>query len=212
MAPHIKMSTTSVDFNFTGTAETDTTKKTVRFHSFLTNGPLTYSIVNKNDEKTNQYFTLHETKTVVSNTFCSTSDDTKNQYNRTQYTFKVSFNPVANIHGLYEARIKISDGTSTAYVNLSGNKHNQTISWEQNLTEMVLHEAIVLTAIASPDGQMPIRYTGWPEDAFICDGNTIYPIKEYDEATITAHQDGHEYYNAAQPLTKTVKIVIGRIR
>lgn len=207
MAPHIKMSTNSLEFDFNKDGTTKYTQKEVKFHSFLTAGTLTYSIVNKNDDNLNPYFTLYETKTVESNTFCSTSDDTKNQYNRTQYTFKVSFNPVEKIHGLYEARIKISDGTSTVYVNLSGKKHNQTISWDQNLTEMTLYEDIELTASASPDPQMPITYTWSPEDAFLCEGNRIIPMKIYENATITANLNGNPYYNSATPITKNVKII-----
>lgn len=199
MAPHIKMSTNSLEFDFNKYGTTDTTKKDVIFHSFLTAGNLTYQVINKNDDNPNPYFKLYETKTVGNNTFSAIGDTT--------YNFKVTFNPVADKHGLYEARIKITDGVSTAYVNLSGYKHNQTISWEQNLTEMILYEDIELTAIASPDPQMPITYTWSPQDAFLCEGNRIVPIKVYDNATITANQYGHRYYNIADSVTKTVKII-----
>ena len=177
MAPHIIMSTNSLEFDFNKDGTTDTTKKDVIFHSFLTANNLTYQVINKKDDNPNPYFTLHETKTVGNNTFSAIGD--------TQYNFKVTFNPVAEKHDLYEARIKITDGVSTAYVNLSGYKHNQTISWEQNLTEMILYEDIELTAIASPDPQMPITYTWSPEDAFLCEGNRIVPIKVYDNAYIS---------------------------
>ena len=199
MAPHIIMSTNSLEFDFNKDGTTDTTKKDVIFHSFLTANNLTYQVINKKDDNPNPYFTLHETKTVGNNTFSAIGD--------TLYNFKVTFNPVAEKHDLYEARIKITDGVSTAYVNLSGYKHNQTISWEQNLTEMILYEVTELTAVASPDPQMPITYTWSPEDAFICEGNQIVPVKVYDNATITAHQYGHEYYNIADSITKTVRIV-----
>ena len=200
MAPHIKMSTTSVDFNFTGTAETDTTKKAVRFHSFLTSkekdkGIMQYSIIGEDKD----YFTLHDTKEIEQNTFC--------HIDSTKYDFKVSFHPIAGKDGFYRAQIKITDGVSTDYVNLTGHKHNQTISWDQNLTEMILYEVTELTAVASPDPQMPITYTWSPEDAFWCEGNRIVPIKVYENATITANQYGHEYYNIANSITKTVRIV-----
>jgi hypothetical protein len=164
--------------------ESKETKKMVKFHSCLTAGTLKYSIVNKDNDSINTYFTLHETKTVGSNTFCSTSDDTNNQYNRTQYTFKVSFNPSEDIDGYYYARIKITDGTSTEYVDLSGYKYNLNLRWEQELPELTVDEPFTLIADTYGDNgngpiakEISVTYTWSPIDAL----SIIYPEKPEED-------------------------------
>lgn len=211
MAPHIIMKTESVDFMFNLSDEGTNTKKDVKFHSFLTAGTLKYSIVNKDDDNINTYFTLHDTKKVESNTFSAIDDTT--------YNFKVSFNPSADIDGYYYARIKITDGTSTEYVDLSGYKYNLNLRWEQELPELTVDEPFTLIADTYRDnGSGPIgreiyvTYECEPEDAF----SIIYPEKpdeaypiitpqrSCESATITAYKKGNIYYNSSDTIIKTI--------
>ena len=211
IAPHIIMKTKSVDFMFNLTDEGTNTKKDVKFHSFLTDGTLTYSIINKDDDNINTYFTLHDTKKVESNTFSAIDNTT--------YNFKVSFNPSADIDGYYYARIKITDGKSTEYVNLSGYKYNLNLRWEQELPELTVDEPFTLIADtyrdngSGPIGQeIYVTYKWEPEDAFSIiypeDPKEAYPIitpnKSYESVTITAYKKGNTYYNSSNTIIKTI--------
>ena len=202
IAPHIIMSN-DVNFDFTDTGETKGTKKEVKFHSFLTAGTLTYSIVNKDDDESNQYFKLHNTKTVGNNILCRTSDEDRNQY-----TFQVSFNPTAEKNGVYEARIKISDGTSTAYVNLSGRKYTHQLSWKNNFpTEILVGDIIEAPAdqIKECGNDHIIEYSD-PNGIFaqIEGYNYIYAAKE-GETTLTAKIEGTDYCDEVV-ITRKIKV------
>lgn len=211
MAPHIIMKTESVDFMFNLSTEGDKTQKDVEFHSFLTAGPLEYSIVNKDNDEPNQNFTLHDTQKVESNTFSAIDNTT--------YNFKVSFNTSADFDGYYYARIKITDGTSTEYVNLSGYKYNLNLRWEQELPELTVDEPFTLIADTYDDNgggpigeEIYVTYECEPEDAFSIiypeNPKEAYPIiipqRSCESATITAYKKGNKYYNPSDTIIKTI--------
>jgi len=117
------------------------------------------------------------------------------------YGFDLYFTPQEG--KTYNAVITITDGVSTAKINLSGKgiKRSQTIQWDLPQT-MLSNETIPLAEASSG---LEVAYTFSPEGIvrfengeFVIDGDGV--------VTITASQEGNSMYFPANPLVKTVTI------
>ena len=117
------------------------------------------------------------------------------------YGFDIYFTPEAG--GTFEAVITLTDGVSTARVNVSGSadKLNQTISWEPELT--ILTSDTIATATASSG--LEVTYTFAPEGIVSYEAGAFSILSE-GVVAITAAQSGNGQYNAAQPISKTITI------
>lgn len=87
---------------------------------------------------------------------------------------------------------------------LNVRKQTQAIQWEQSLADVSIQDTITLTATSSAG--LDITYTSSnPAVAVILDGNKL-AFAGAGEAEITASQAGNDYFEAAQPMTKTVSV------
>lgn len=87
---------------------------------------------------------------------------------------------------------------------LNVRKQTQAIQWEQSLADVSIQDTIALTATSSAG--LDIIYTSNnPAVAVILDGNKL-AFAGAGEAEITASQTGNDYFEAAQPMTKTVSV------
>ena len=90
-------------------------------------------------------------------------------------------------------------------------KKHQTITWNQNI-QATVGQTVEMTATASSG--LPVTYTyflagsgrGWPSSDI--DGNHI-TFKDAGARIIIAHQDGDDYYEAAEPDTMYFNVLSG---
>lgn len=117
------------------------------------------------------------------------------------YNFPVYFVPQKG--GSFEATITITDGTSTATVKVSGTapKHDQTITWEPELT--LLSNATIASATAS--SKLDVTYSFEPAGVVALVDGVLTPLTD-GRVTITASQPGNDFYNPAEPVVKTFTI------
>jgi len=117
------------------------------------------------------------------------------------YGFDIYFTP--NGGGTFEAVITLTDGVSTARVNVSGtaNKLNQTISWEPELI-MLSSDTI---AVASASSGLDVEYSFAPEGIVTFEAGAFTVLAD-GIVTVTASQNGNDQYNAALPVSKTIAI------
>ena len=122
--------------------------------------------------------------------------------NIANYSFPVYFTP--QVGGEYEATVTLTDGTSTATLTVKGTalRFDQTITWDEEKTEMLSNDTI---EAATASSKLPVNYTFEPEGivAFV-DGQ--FTIIGDGRVTITAVQEGNGLYNSSNTIVKTFDI------
>ncbi len=118
------------------------------------------------------------------------------------YDFDVYFAPQAA--EVYTGSITITDGVSTATINLQGTgvKSDQTITWEQE-TEIYDIETI---GLASASSGLAIDYE-ISDESIVSYEDSIFTIHNTGQVTITAKQEGNEFYHSAADVVKTFTIL-----
>ena len=123
------------------------------------------------------------------------------------YDFDIYFTPQEE--GVQEGVITITDGTSTAKIQVSGigtekpapSKLTQTITWETE-TEILTSDTI---KPASASSGLEVKYTFEPENIVqYAEGKFV--IMAEGTVTITASQEGDEQYEASETVSKTITI------
>lgn len=185
--------------------------QTVSLRSFLTNGDITISSSNP------EIFHVGDasnTGNIVYNVGANACASANGSAAATatgvlakisNYNFNVYFTP--KVGQDYSAVITITDGTSTAKVNVSGKgeKFDQSINWSTE--ETILSTGSIATATATSD--LDVTYSFSPEGVVTFeDGEFKLNIEdeEVHQVTITASQAGNELYSAAENVVKTITI------
>lgn len=128
--------------------------------------------------------------------------------NIANYAIPVYFTPKEGGKA-YEAVITITDGTSTATMNVTGTgkKKTQFILWEQK-TPIYSSETI---EPATASSGLQVDYAITP-DGIVSYEDNAFTILAAGEVQITASQPGNEVFSAAEPVTKTIKILPAETR
>lgn len=232
MAKHIRLTggtygTTSVSKNFGTIYWGQTANQTVNFRSFLTNGNITVKLTSgdKNvwrlgtaDNTSGQITKSRDgyTYAVGSNQFAyngSGACSTGNKGKASGYDFVVYFCP--SEAGNFSGTITITDGKSTATVNLSGvsQKRPQTIydfpTGNQTIETSFTadYDAYTKDDISNTANNLPITYLSNNTAVATVDANGVLTIHKDGDVTITASQAGNEYYNAATSKSVTYHII-----
>ena len=87
-------------------------------------------------------------------------------------------------------------------------KQAQTISWEQELPDSIEvgYDMLQLDAYSSV-WELDVYYTSSDSTVAYVDENNYVVAKQAGEVVLTARQDGNETYEAAEPVSKTLKVV-----
>ena len=117
------------------------------------------------------------------------------------YAFDLYFTPKEGKS--YNGTITLTDGVSTATVNVSGTgrKLAQTITWEPETP--VLSNATISAAVASSG--LEVAYSFDPEGILSAE-NGVLTILSEGVVTVTASQEGNTVYAAAEPVVRTITI------
>ena len=109
-----------------------------------------------------------------------------------------------------EAQVRAFTDETTQYnaaekfITVTVKKSAQTISWEQELDEMEIEQVLLLEASAS--SELPVVFeSSDPEIAYIDEENKLHTLLS-GEITITAKQIGNDYFEAAEPIVKTLTV------
>lgn len=234
MAKHIRL--TGGDYGVTSVNKTlsevywgKSSSTTVNFRSFLTNGNITVKLTS-GDKNVWRLGTADNTSgqitksrdgysyAVGGNQFAyngSGACSTGNKGKASGYDFVVYFCP--SEAGNFSGTITITDGTSTATVNLSGHckKRPQTIydfdfptgpqTVETSFT--VDYNAYTKDDISNTANNLPITYSSNNTAVATVDANGVLTIHKDGDVTITASQEGNKYYNAATSKSVTYHII-----
>ena len=121
--------------------------------------------------------------------------------NIANYAFDLYFTPKEGKS--YNGTITLTDGVSTATVNVSGTgrKLAQTITWEPETP--VLSNATISAAVASSG--LEVAYSFDPEGILSAE-NGVLTILSEGVVTVTASQEGNTVYAAAEPVVRTITI------
>ncbi|TVQ86093.1 MAG: T9SS C-terminal target domain-containing protein, partial [Bacteroidetes bacterium] len=112
--------------------------------------------------------------------------------------------------GVYAADVTFTPDDSDNYISVSGtvdvtvNKADQVIEWDQDFQEIEYGSIITLYATASSG--LPVTFISDNTDVAIITGNEL-EIVGYGVAEITAIQDGDQNYNPAPEVSKTINII-----
>jgi len=117
------------------------------------------------------------------------------------YDFAIYFTPEEA--GMFEGVITITDGTSSAEIEVSGaaNKLAQSVTWETE-AEILTKDTI---KPANASSGLEVKYAFEPENIVKYEENAFVILSE-GVVTITASQEGNGQYEAAQPVSKTITI------
>lgn len=236
MAKHIRLTggtygTTSVSKNFGTIYWGQTANQTVNFRSFLTNGNITITIKGTDADAFSFSSTtpsvLTRTTSDAGNTFnvgpnaCASANGTNAACAAgklgkiSNYDFTVYFFPQKkHSDKTCSAYIEISDGTSTAKVNLTGTclKRNQTIlnfsttATTCKTTDNITFAAYTTDNINNAANNLPISYSSNNTSVATVNSEGKLTIIKDGTVTITASQAGNTYYNAATSKSVTYTI------
>lgn len=207
-----------------GTTCNESDKQLVYFRSFLTNGNITitakhYPNVFRIGDKDN---TSGKTLNVGANAFACLNNSKATcsagvAGDASKYTFSIYFHPEEV--KAYNDTIIITDGTSTAYVYVSGRgaKRNQTIknfsstAETHNTTDAITtFAAYAADAVSGDSTKLPITYSSNATSiATVGSSNGVVTIVAGGgTVTFTARQAGNDWYNEA---SKTVTYTINKV-
>ena len=112
-------------------------------------------------------------------------------------------NVLASVSGFTDSNRKWKyAGNITLYAHLT-EKDNQTITWD-NITNGQEYATGTMGAIASSGLTVTYTYKDDCDDwAYINENNRLVVLVPNKTVTITAHQGGDDYYNAADPVSRT---------
>ncbi|MBQ7996438.1 MAG: hypothetical protein IJ249_02080 [Paludibacteraceae bacterium] len=180
---------------------------TVNLRSFLTNGDITVTSSDPENFRVGNADSKEPVVYAVGANACASANGSAAAAGGgtlgkiSNYNFPIYFVPQKG--GSFEATITITDGTSTATVKVSGTapKHDQTITWEPELT--LLSNATIASATAS--SELDVTYSFEPAGVVALVDGVLTPLTD-GRVTITASQPGNDFYNPAEPVVKTFTI------
>ena len=115
-----------------------------------------------------------------------------------EQTYTVRFIPAKE--ALYET------ASAEITVLVSGeNKHDQTITWSDELPQFYMRDTLALTASAT--SRLEVYFTSSDSAVAYVDAENHLITLAVGEAIITAHQSGNNFYNPAEPVAKTVTVI-----
>lgn len=194
--------TTSVEKKFANPVNINETSSalTVKLRSFLTAGHINITSDNP------AFYVATSTYAVGANACASANGAADNMAggntlgNINHYDVHIYFHPTSA--GSHSGTIKLTDGTSTATIKVSGtcNKIAQTITWNDNIANIKTTDNITLNATATT----AITYTSSDNSIAEIVGNTL-KINKHGKVTITATAAETDIYASASQ-TKEVTI------
>ena len=107
-------------------------------------------------------------------------------------TFTVVFTPTNN--SIYAA------ATTEVTVHVEDGQLTQTITWEDVFPEL-FYQGMSFELTATASSELPVEYTSSDETIARIEGTTLYPLAA-GTVTISALQNGNEFYFAAEPVEK----------
>ncbi|MBQ0137275.1 MAG: hypothetical protein KBS40_04680 [Bacteroidales bacterium] len=199
------------DFGSVAWGATAATVDEVALRSFLTNGNITIS---SSDAQIFRINSADNTSSVTYNVganACASTNGAAGQAcadgvlgDINLYGFKIYFCPQEAKE--YNGTITITDGTNTATVAVKGTglKHDQTITFAP---ETPIYDTATI-ALATASSNLKPSYTFSPEGVVSFNGEkmVIATLSAPAQVTITASQDGNDYYNAATLVEQTITI------
>ena len=115
-----------------------------------------------------------------------------------EQTYTVRFTP-AN-----EALYETASAEITVLVSAE-NKHDQTITWSDELPQFYMRDTLALTASAT--SHLEVYFTSSDSAVAYVDADNRLITLAVGEALITAHQSGNNFYNPSEPVAKTVTVI-----
>ena len=202
LADGTSFGTTSITTQFANPVNINETSSalTVKLRSFLTAGNINITSDNP------AFYVATSTYAVGANACASANGAAGNMAggntlgNINHYDVHIYFHPTSA--GAHSGTIKLTDGTSTATIKVSGtcNKIVQTITWNDNIANIKTNDNITLNATATT----AITYTSSDNSIAEIVGNTL-KINKHGKVTITATAAETDIYASASQ-TKEVTI------
>lgn len=187
--------------------------QTITLRSFLSAGDITIKS-SDNAFRINSASNLSGAAFMVGANACASANGSgeaagENLGDINNYTFSIYFCP--SEAKTYNATITLTDGVSTATINVSGTglKKNQIISWAADYTadDITLPIGKIVENAATAISGLDVTYSSDNEAVIqiVNEGKAFQAIAE-GTATITAEQAGDDLWNAAEPIQKVFAV------